>query len=116
MGGPIQTGDYNPETDKVGVRGNPVFFDNPTDWSSSAFYLDQAGGSGDNIFYTGIAQMHRDSAALIEEEVAYKFVFEVDGVTTWESRDNRLMNIPEKDILRTGVVATIVNGSIVFQK
>ena len=98
MGGPIQTGDYNPETDKVGVRGNPVFFDNPTDWSSSAFYLDQAGGSGDNIFYTGIAQMHRDSAALIEEEVAYKFVFEVDGVTTWESRDNRLMNIPEKDL------------------
>ncbi len=27
-----------------------------------------------------------------------------------------IMNIPEKDILRTGVVATIVNGSIVFQK
>ena len=27
-----------------------------------------------------------------------------------------IMNIPEKEILKIGVVATVVNGSIVFQK
>ena len=97
MGGPIQTGDFDPETDMVGVRGNPAFFDNPDDWSTSAFYLDEVGGSGNNIFYAGIAQMPRDSAALIEEEMAYKFVFEVDGETTWESREDRFTHIPEED-------------------
>ncbi|PDH57545.1 MAG: hypothetical protein CNE38_00240 [Rhodothermaeota bacterium MED-G12] len=97
MGGPIQTGDFDPETDMVGVRGNPLFFDNPDDWSTSAFYLDEVGGSGNNIFYAGIAQMPRDSAALIEEEMAYKFVFEVDGETTWESRQDRFTHIPEED-------------------
>lgn len=97
MGGPIQTGDFDPETDMVGVRGNPAFFDNPADWSTSAFYLDEVGGSGNNIFYAGIAQMPRDSAALIEEEMAYKFVFEVDGETTWESRADRFTHIPEVD-------------------
>tara|TARA_Y200000002_G_scaffold366692_1_gene357909 strand:- start:2172 stop:6083 length:3912 start_codon:yes stop_codon:yes gene_type:complete len=97
MGGPIQTGDFDPETDMVGVRGNPAFFDNPADWSTSAFYLDEVGGSGNNIFYAGIAQMPRDSAILIEEEMAYKFVFEVDGETTWESRADRFTHIPEVD-------------------
>ena len=33
----FQVGDFNPETDKVGVRGAPEFFDNPADWSSSHF-------------------------------------------------------------------------------
>ena len=97
MGGPIQTGDFDRETDMVGVRGNPAFFDNPADWSTSAFYLDFIGGSGNNIFYAGIAQMHRDSAALIEDEVGYKFVFESDGETTWESRADRFTHIPEED-------------------
>ena len=97
VGAQVQLGDFNPETDKVGVRGNPAFFDNPADWSASAFYLEEVGGSGDNIFYAGTAQIHKDSVTAIDGEVGYKFVLEVGGETTWESRDDRFTHIPDHD-------------------
>ena len=76
VGAKFQVGDFNPETDKVGVRGAPEFFDNPADWSSSAFYLAPTSTQGDNIFYGGHTKIHRDSVHNFENEVKYKFVLE----------------------------------------
>ena len=98
VGAQAQLGEFDPATDKVGIRGNPAFFNNPGDWSSSAFYLDPVGGSGDNIFYAGYSRIHKDSVANIEGAVGYKFVLELgDGTVTWESRDDRFINIPMQD-------------------
>lgn len=98
VGGQVQVGDFDPETGKVGVRGNPAFFDNPGDWSSTAFFLDQTSVQGDNYFYGGSAKMHKDSVANIEGEVGYKFVLEAaDGAVTWESTPDEFTAIPDQD-------------------
>jgi len=98
VGAKTQLGDFDPENDKVGVRGNPAFFDNPADWSSSAFYLEQTSNQGKNLFYGGYARMHKDSVANIEGEVGYKFVLEhANGDVTWESTPDRMLKIPEMD-------------------
>ncbi|MEL1227092.1 MAG: carbohydrate-binding module family 20 domain-containing protein, partial [Candidatus Neomarinimicrobiota bacterium] len=84
-------------TDKVGVRGAPEFFDNPADWSSSAFYLDATSTQGDNLFYGGHTKIHKDSVHNFENEVKYKFVLEsAAGETTWESTPDRLFKVPHE--------------------
>jgi hypothetical protein len=98
VGGQVQVGDFDPETGKVGVRGNPAFFNNPGDWSSSAFFLEPTSTQGDNYFYGGSAKIHKDSVANIEGEVGYKFVLEAaDGGVTWESTPDRFTAIPDQD-------------------
>jgi hypothetical protein len=98
VGAKFQLGDFNPETDKVGVRGAPEFFDNPADWSSSAFYLDATSTQGDNLFYGGHTKIHKDSVHNFENEVKYKFVLEsAAGETTWESTPDRLFKVPHED-------------------
>jgi len=98
VGGQVQTEDLDPETGKVGVRGAPPFFDNPGDWSSSAFHLENLGGSGDNLFYGGSTKVHKDSVANFTEPVPYKFVIEDgDGTVTWESDPNNTVVVPSSD-------------------
>jgi hypothetical protein len=98
VGGQVQTGDFDPATDKIGIRGNPVFFDNPGDWGASAFYLDSLGGFGDNLFYGGFAKIQKDSAANITDPVTYKFVIESGaGAVTWENDPNNEFNMPKAD-------------------
>jgi hypothetical protein len=101
VGANVQDESFDPENDAVGVRGNPVFFDNPADWSTSAFILEEDGVSGDNYFYSGYARIQKDSAANVIDPVAYKFVLAENGVddgsVTWESIDDRLFNMPSQD-------------------
>lgn len=98
VGGQVQLEEFDPETGKVGVRGNPAFFDNPDDWSSTAFFLEQTSVQGDNYFYGGSAKIHKDSVANIEGEVGYKFVLEAaDGKVTWESTPDEFTAIPDQD-------------------
>lgn len=101
VGAQVQDDSFDPENDVVGVRGNPVFFDNPGDWSTSAFTLEQDAISGDNYFYSGYARIHKDSAANITDPVAYKFVLAEDGVddgsVAWESIDDRTFTMPDAD-------------------
>lgn len=96
VGNQVQTGVLDPEVDKVGIRGTPNFFDNPSDWSSSAFYLENIGGSGDNVFYGGYTMVHKDSAANIGT-AEYKFVIENSDGTTWEDGNNTVFTVPTSD-------------------
>jgi hypothetical protein len=106
LGSQFLNGEFNPDTDRVGVRGNPAFFNNPEDWSSTAFYLDEIGGAGDNLFYAGVARIHKNeigstknvtTGAVNSGMLGYKFVIEKNGETHWETRDDRFTFIPEQD-------------------
>lgn len=95
VGAQAQDGSFDPETFKVGVRGNGAFFTN--DWGTGDF-LEKGGQTGDNIFYEGVVRAQKDSAAAIDGSINYKFVFEApDGTVTWESTDDRPVNIPAQD-------------------
>jgi hypothetical protein len=96
VGAQVQTGVLDPNVDKVGIRGTPNFFDNPDDWSSSAFYLENIGGSGDNVFYGGYTMIHKDNAATIGT-AEYKFVIENSDGTTWEDGNNTVFTVPISD-------------------
>lgn len=101
VGAQVQTGAFDPENDVVGVRGNPVFFDNPDDWSTSAFFLEEDAVSGDNYFYSGYTRIQKDSAANIEGDIAYKFILAEGGVddgnVAWEDIADRVFTIPSAD-------------------
>ncbi|MEQ9092204.1 MAG: T9SS type A sorting domain-containing protein [Balneola sp.] len=95
VGAQAQDGSFDPETFKVGVRGNGAFFTN--DWGTGDF-LEKGGQTGDNLFYEGVVRAQKDSAAAIDGSIEYKFVLEAaDGTVTWESTDNRPINIPAQD-------------------
>ncbi|XWN38710.1 MAG: DUF5689 domain-containing protein [Balneola sp.] len=95
VGAQAQDGSFDPETFKVGVRGNGAFFTN--DWGTGDF-LEKGAKTGDNLFYEGVVRAQKDSAAAIEGSINYKFVFEApDGAVTWESSDDRPINIPDQD-------------------
>ncbi|MTI87964.1 MAG: T9SS type A sorting domain-containing protein [Balneolaceae bacterium] len=94
----VQDQSFDPATDSVGVRGNPVFFNNPGDWSSSAFHLEQDAVNEENYFYSGYARIHKDSAAAITDPVIFKYVLEDDeGSVIWDNRDDRSFSIPSAD-------------------
>ncbi len=98
VGAQVQTGDFDPETDQVGMRGTPNFFDNPDDWSSSGTYLTNLGGAGDNLFYGGYHRIQKDSIANITGNIEYKFVLEAsDGTVTWEDGNNTAIAPPSGD-------------------
>lgn len=98
VGAQVQTGNFDPETDKVGMRGTPNFFDNPDDWSSSGTYLENLGGAGDNLFYGGYHRMQKDSIANLDGNIEYKFVLEAgDGTVTWEDGNNTVIAPPSGD-------------------
>ncbi len=97
VGALIQTGDFDPETEIVGIRGgNPSVFG---DWgTNNVRFTAEPNSPGDNAFYNGVIRVQQDSAAAIGT-TAYKFVILTDDATvkTWESIDDRVMNIPESD-------------------
>lgn len=91
VGAALQAGEFDPETDSVGVRGTPEFFGNPGDWSSTAFYLNKEETmKGDNLFYSGALYMNKDSVK-VGNTYIYKFVTEVgaDNATQWDTDPNR---------------------------
>lgn len=98
VGFQVQDESFNPETDQIGVRGNPAFFDNPDDWGSSAFFLEQDYVSGDNYVYSGATKVHKDSVANFTDDMAYKFVIEQEsGTVLWEDRGDRFFSVPDAD-------------------
>jgi len=121
VGAQAQDGSFDPETFKVGVRGNGAFFTN--DWGTGDF-LEKGGQTGDNLFYEGVVRAQKDSAAAIDGSIEYKFVLEAaDGTVTWESTDNRPINIPAQDSTVQWVFfnnipptdAVIVNTTLSFE-
>ncbi|MEQ8578664.1 MAG: T9SS type A sorting domain-containing protein [Balneola sp.] len=121
VGAQAQDGSFDPETFKVGVRGNGAFFTN--DWGTGDF-LEKGGQTGDNLFYEGVVRAQKDSAAAIDGSIEYKFVLEAaDGTVTWESTDNRPVNIPAQDSTVQWVFfnnipptdAVIVNTTLSFE-
>lgn len=121
VGAQAQDGSFDPETFKVGVRGNGAFFTN--DWGTGDF-LEKGDQTGDNLFYEGVVRAQKDSAAAIEGSINYKFVFEAsDGTVTWESTPDRPIHIPAQDSTVHWVFfndtaptqATIVNTTLSFE-
>ncbi|MEQ9264987.1 MAG: T9SS type A sorting domain-containing protein [Balneolaceae bacterium] len=94
VGAQLQVGDFDPETDKVGVRGNGAFF--AADWGTGNF-LSEGATNGKNLFYEGIVRAQKDSVAKIEGSINYKFVIESGGDVTWESQPDRPITIPAAD-------------------
>ncbi len=99
VGKQAQTGIFNPETDQVGVRGNPEFFPNPADWSTTVFVLEQEQVNNDaNLFYSGSLKISRSDLNSLPDVNRYKFVFDHgDGSVTWESGDDKLLSVPAND-------------------
>ena len=97
VGAQVQTGDFDPATDQVGVRGNPAFFDNPADWGSSAFFLAEDAVNGQNYFYSGSTKIHKDSVANYDSDMGFKFVIENSTGTVWESTADRFFSVPAHD-------------------
>ncbi len=98
VGAQVQDNSFDPETDKVGIRGADTFFANG--WDATAFILEQDAVNGDNYFYSGSAKIHKDSAAVVSDPVAYKFTLLPDGVdtdVTWEDGDNSTFTMPAAD-------------------
>ncbi len=98
VGAFVQDGSFDPETDKVGVRGLPDFFGNPGDWGSTAegSYLSQGGSKGDNLFYNGTIKVPETAADTLTN-VEYKFVLETESGTLWDSDPNRAISVPAED-------------------
>lgn len=94
VGAQLQVGDFDPETDKVGVRGNGAFF--AADWGTGNF-LSEGATNGKNLFYEGIVRAQKDSVAAIDGSINYKFVIESGGDVTWESQPDRPITIPAAD-------------------
>ncbi len=100
----VQTGDFNPATDKVGIRGVPEVFQNPVDWSSSAIYLEAEAteAPGDNLFYSAGIKVDQAAADTLGE-ISYKFTLEPQGEEQiWDNVDgnidgNRFVNVPSQD-------------------
>ena len=97
VGNLVQTGGFDPETEFVGIRGgNANVFG---DWGTNNIRFEAEPNSpGDNAFYNAAIRVQKDSAA-VYGNTAYKFVILTDDETvkTWESIDDRVMNIPESD-------------------
>ncbi|TNE71543.1 T9SS type A sorting domain-containing protein [bacterium] len=91
VGAAIQAGEFNVETDSVGVRGTPEIFGNPGDWSATAFYLTKEENvSGENQMYSGTLYLNKDSVD-VGNTYIYKFVTEIgaNNDTQWDSDPNR---------------------------
>lgn len=105
VGAFVQDSQFDPATDKVGLRGNPEVFQNPGDWSSTAIYLTQEGrtdNSGDNWFYSGVARVADADVANFTDPVPYKFVLETGAGVVWDDNagandGNRFVTIPAED-------------------
>jgi hypothetical protein len=99
----VQTGDFDPETGKVGLRGVPEVFQNPGDWSSTAIYLkpEATEAPGDNLFYSTGVKVDQAAADTIGE-VSYKFVLENPDGMLWDNVEgntdgNHFTNVPSQD-------------------
>lgn len=91
VGAALQAGEFDPETDSVGVRGTPEIFGNPADWSSTALYLtEEPTRKGDNLFYSGALYVPK-SKITVGATYIYKFVTEVgpNNETQWDTDPNR---------------------------
>lgn len=96
VGAQVQTGDLDVNTGKVGISGNSAFFDKG--WDASSFYLENTGGSGDNVFYSGYTMLHKDSAATYTNPIEYKFVIENEAnEIISEAIGNRKFTVPTSD-------------------
>lgn len=94
----IQDQSFNPETDKVGLRGNPQVFKNPDDWGSAFYFLEQ---EGDTPFYSGTVKVDNEAADTLGS-VPYKFVAETASGVIWDNKPgntdgNRFLDIPAAD-------------------
>lgn len=103
VGYAAQVGDFDPASDKVGIRGVPEVFQNPVDWSSSAIFLEKeaAEAPGDNIFYSKAIKVDKAAADTLDE-ISYKFVLETAEAVLWDNVDgnvdgNRFTNVPSQD-------------------
>ncbi|MCG8372225.1 MAG: T9SS type A sorting domain-containing protein [Balneolales bacterium] len=128
VGAFVQDFSFDPTTDKVGVRGSTDLFDNPADWSASAFYLDQQGSSSDNLFYAGTLKVDNEAADTLGS-LPYKFVLETEGGSVfWDNLPgspdgNRFLDIPTQDSTIRWVnfqevaptAATIVTADVTFE-
>ncbi len=89
-----QLGDFDPENDKIGIRGAGSFF--TADWGTGDI-LSKGAEQGNNLFYEGYVRAQKDSAANIGS-VNYKFVIEkANGDVSWESTPDRPISIPSAD-------------------
>lgn len=97
----IQKKTFDPATDQVSIVGNPDFFRNSADWSSSRDYYLEAEGE-ESPFYSGAVVVANDSLANFDE-VPYKFVLVKDGsITAWDNKPgnpdgNRFLTVPAQD-------------------
>ena len=126
MGAFVQDNSFNPETDKVGLRGSPNVFQNPDDWGSSVIYLEKEDGpESNNVFYSGVVRVDQAAADTLGE-VFYKFVGETAGGDIWDSTpgtDNRVLDIPASDSTihwvfmqdKAPTSAEIVTSNITFE-
>lgn len=95
VGAQFQTEEFDPETHKVGVRGNGAFFAN--DWGTGN-YLAAGAQQGNNHFYEGYVRAQKDSVAAIDGSINYKFVIEKPGGDVqWESTPDRPVTLPASD-------------------
>ena len=98
MGAQVQTGNFDPETDSVQVRGSvlPLTFGDDSD----AMLTKEANTTGDNHIYSGVVYFHRDSiaagtetdagGALIPGSFRYKFyAYAESGTIGWEDGSDR---------------------------
>ncbi|MEX0845448.1 MAG: DUF5689 domain-containing protein [Balneolaceae bacterium] len=102
VGFQVQEESFNPETDEIGVRGDPIFFSADYGWDASALFLEEEFVSGNNHMYSGAYRIHKDSAAaILGESVGYKYKFAPGGDDSsdqgWESRGNRFFDVPTTD-------------------
>ncbi|SMO75817.1 T9SS type A sorting domain-containing protein [Gracilimonas mengyeensis] len=104
VGAFVQDESFNPETDSVGLRGNPDVFQNPSDWSSTAIYLEREEKgveTSDNLFYSGSVRVDQAAADTLGS-LPYKFVLETETGTLWDNVDgntdgNRFIDVPSAD-------------------
>jgi len=91
VGAQIQTDQFNPETDTVGIRGSVV----PVNWDNALPFDEETPPSeNNNSFYSSVVYFNADTAAN-NEELEYKFVIEQeDGDIVWESGDNKITPFP----------------------
>ena len=90
VGAQVQTGTFNTEANRVGVRGTIPF-----DWGETLFFLDKESRieGTDNVFYSGVYYIHQDTLSALGS-FEYKFVKE-NGDVGWESGDDRFASFSE---------------------
>ena len=83
----IETGDFDPESDQVVVRGSRPL--DPTDtWETNIPLIRETGSADNGAFYSGAGTIANADLAAGEWQ-NYKFVYLKGGVPSWESIDNR---------------------------